>query len=494
MTGFARTLRSEWTKLRTVPAWAAGLLAAAGLIVVVGVLPGLRGSCGTNGPGSACTLPVGPGGEEVTDAVTLVHRPLSGDGSVTVRVSDLTGQVFGMPRTRPVPWAKAGLIIRAGTAGGSSYAAVMLTGDHGVRLQHDYTADLAGGGGGGPRWLRLTRTGGTVTADESPDGRRWTTVGTVRPARLPATVEAGLFVTSPQFSREVHHGPYAGDESGPSMATATFDHLTTRGDWGGADWRSERPGGAAEGRPPVPDVQRDGDTFRVAGSGDLAPAVPGAAGLGVSLTQTLAGTFLALIVVVVLGAVPATAEYRRGLVRTTLAAGPRRVRVLAAKVVVVGTAVFAGGLPAAAVVVTVGRRVLRSRGVYVHPVPLPTEVRIVVGTAALLAVAAVLGLGLGTLLRRGVDAITVAVVGVVLPYVLAISVLPSAAGDWVLRTTPAAAFAVQQAAREYPQVANVYTPNEGYFPLAPWAGFAVLVGWAALVLAAAAVTLCRRDA
>jgi len=43
-------------------------------------------------------------------------------------------------------------------------------------------------------------------------------------------------------------------------------------------------------------------------------------------------------------------------------------------------------------------------------------------------------------------------------------------------------------------VANLYTPANGYFPLPPLAGFAVLAGWAAVVLAAAAVTLRRRDA
>jgi hypothetical protein len=115
-------------------------------------------------------------------------------------------------------------------------------------------------------------------------------------------------------------------------------------------------------------------------------------------------------------------------------------------------------------------------------------------TAALLAVAAVLALGLGALLRRGVTAVTAAVVVIVLPYLLAMTVLPAGAADWLLRISPAAAFALQQAVPEYPQVANVYTPLNGYFPLAPWAGFAVLAAWAGLALGAAAVTFRRRDA
>jgi len=118
----------------------------------------------------------------------------------------------------------------------------------------------------------------------------------------------------------------------------------------------------------------------------------------------------------------------------------------------------------------------------------------VAGTAALLAVAAILALGLGALLRRGVSAVTAAVVVIILPYLLAMTVLPATAAQWLLRFSPAAAFALQQASPEYAHVENLYTPANGYFPLPPWAGFAVLAGWAAIALAAAAVTLRRRDA
>ena len=42
------------------------------------------------------------------------------------------------------PWSKAGLIIKASTRQGSAYAAMMVTGGHGVRMQYDYTQDVAG--------------------------------------------------------------------------------------------------------------------------------------------------------------------------------------------------------------------------------------------------------------------------------------------------------------------------------------------------------------
>jgi hypothetical protein len=494
---FGTALRAEWTKFRTVPGWVLGTVAAAGLIIALGLLPGMQGSCGTHGPGSECVPPTGPGGEQVTDSFTFVHQPLAGDGTVTVRVAALTGQLPGLtpndPRPGVVPWAKAGLIVKAGTGQGSTYAAVMVTGDHGVRMQYDYIHDVPGRSGTTPRWLRLTRTGATLTGAESTDGSNWTTVGTARLTGLPAMAEVGLFVTSPQYAREVHESLNSGASVGPSRATGTFEHLAVHGGWNGAAWRSDRIGGPDNG-PALPGVERDGDAFRVTGSGDIAPSVSGVAGLGTSLTQTLAGTFAGLIVVVVVGAMFVTAEYRHGLIRTTLAANPGRLRMLAAKALVDGAVTFAAGFVAAAVVVVLGQRVLRGNGVYVHPASPATELRIVAGTAALLAVAALLALGLGALLRHGATAVTTAVVVVVLPYLLAMTVLPADSARWLLRVSPAAAFALQQAAHEYPQVDNLYAPSNGYFPLPPWAGLAVLAGWAALALGAAAVLLRRRDA
>ena len=40
---------------------------------------------------------------------------------------------------------------------------------------------------------------------------------------------------------------------------------------------------------------------------------------------------------------------------------------------------------------------------------------------------------------------------------------------------------------------TTYNPSSGYFPLAPWAGFAVLCAYAAAAYAIGAVLLRRRD-
>jgi ABC-type transport system involved in multi-copper enzyme maturation permease subunit len=206
------------------------------------------------------------------------------------------------------------------------------------------------------------------------------------------------------------------------------------------------------------------------------------------------GTFAGLIVVVVIGAMFMTAEYRRGLIRTTLAATPRRGRVLAAKAVVIASVTFAAGLAASVIAVVVGVRLSRDQGVFVFPVSWLTWLRVVAGTAALLAVAAVLALALGTMLRRSAAAVTAAIVAIVVPFVLGVAeVLPFGAAEWLLRVTPAAAFAIQQSAPEYSQVTASYTPPT-FFPLSPSAGFGVLCGYAVLALGLAVCLLRRRDA
>jgi ABC-type transport system involved in multi-copper enzyme maturation permease subunit len=513
--GFAQLLRAEWTKFRTVRGWLIGLLVA--LLVMLGLglfgAGGSSSSCQSTSGGptrsdqgcSTVNPPVGPGGEAVSDSFYLVRQPLSGNGSITVRVTSLTGLIPSgngpVLGNQPglVPWAKAGIIIKASTQPGSAYAAMMVTADHGVRMQDNFTGDTAGQPGAvtasDPRWLRLTRSGDTITGYDSADGTHWTQVGTVQLAGLPPTVQAGLFAASPAY-QDISQG-LGGGENGtiaPSQDTGVFDHVSRSGTWPAGTWTGDYIG-AAYGSG-IGGYHQAGGRFTVTGSGDIAPAVPGQAG-GEDLTVTvfLVGTFAGLIAVIVVATMFITAEYRRGLIRVTLTASPRRGRVLAAKAIVIGSVAFVTGLVAAAAAVIFGTQLARGR-VYVFPVSGLTEVRMVLGTAALVAVAAVLALAVGTMLRRSAAAVTVVIVAIVLPYLLGVvSVLPAGVADWVLRITPAAAFAVQQAVPQYPQVTALYSPSArgGYFPLAPWAGFAVLCGWAAIAVAVALVLLRRRD-
>jgi ABC-type transport system involved in multi-copper enzyme maturation permease subunit len=163
--------------------------------------------------------------------------------------------------------------------------------------------------------------------------------------------------------------------------------------------------------------------------------------------------------------------------------------------VVIGAVVFVVGLIAAAVSVAVGLPREENSGQVLLPAPFLTEARVIVGTAAMLAVCAVFAVALGAILRRSAAAITIAILTVVIPFLLAaLNIVPANVGDWLLRLTPAAGLAIEQSIPRYSQVSTVTSLVQGYYPLSPYAGFAVLCLWAAAGLALALFLLRRRDA
>ena len=99
-TGFGGLLRAEWTKFRSVRGWVIGMILAALLMVFIGVFAAANSNIGcqiNGGPpksGKACVPPIphGPGGEVVHDSFSFVHQPLTGNGSITARVTSLTGE------------------------------------------------------------------------------------------------------------------------------------------------------------------------------------------------------------------------------------------------------------------------------------------------------------------------------------------------------------------------------------------------------------------
>jgi hypothetical protein len=428
---------------------------------------------------------------------------LSGNGSITVRVTSLEG-LQPAEANGPEPWAKAGLIVKAGTAEGSRYAAIMVTGRHGVHLQHDYTHDVAGSSGAvtasSPRWLRLTRSGDRLTGYESADGTRWTEVGDAELPGLGSAAAVGMFVASPDHEETTLTFGGSATVGGPSLARAAFEDVTLADGWSAGAWRGDQVGGpgplngagaSPSGRQPE-GFQESGGRFTVTGSGDIAPSVGGPVA---GLERHLDGTFAALVAAIVVGTMFGTSEYRRRLVRTTFAATPRRGRVLAAKAVVLGVTTFGVGLVASLVSIWLGRSLRDGNGEYLMPASTLTELRVAGGTAALFALAAVLALAVGTIVRRSAAAVALSISLVVLPFLLAVAaVLPLEPAEWLLRLTPAAGFAVQQTLIEYDFVLANYTPPAGYYPLPPWAGFTVTCAWTALALALATVVVRRRDA
>jgi ABC-2 family transporter protein len=347
-------------------------------------------------------------------------------------------------------------------------------------------------------------------------------------------VQAGLFAASPQYALGGQSFASNTPTSVGTRITATFDHVTLAGTRPGAAWAAGPVGfatgpsnGAARGTgatgrqaggthctasgPQQPGhfhetcspgalgatgrFATSGGTATVTGSGgDIAPYVATVDPLG----TVLKGTAIGLIAVVALGALFITGEYRRGLIRTTFTASPRRGRVLAAKAIVIGLVTFAAGLAGTAAALPIAERTLRSGRWASSAFPIWSltsghGLQIVVGTAGLLAAAAILALSAGAVLRRSAGAITAVVALLIVPLILGI-ILPQGPADWLLRLTPAAAFGLQRGTPQYPQVTQACEPYNGCYPLAPWTGFAVTCVWVAAALCVAVWLLRRRDA
>jgi ABC-type transport system involved in multi-copper enzyme maturation permease subunit len=513
---FRAALRSEWTKFRTVRGWLIALVFAALMVVLFTFLQANgkhTGYCTSPNPSSCVTghpyVPTGPGGEAVADSYELVAKRLTGDRTITARITSLAGRIWaGPPNEAPsaadtqpglTSWAKAGLLITPSTRQGSPYAAVMATGGHGDRFQYDYTNDQAGLPGSisntSPRWLRLTRSGDTIAGYDSSNGTSWHRVGSTQLVGLSSTVYIGLFATSPTTS-----------QGSGSQATASFDHVAIGPQ---ADGKAQAPPGAWHGvsigtgpRDFYTTLGNGGyrqvmNSIVVTGSGDIAPAVAEVGGDTAS-DSLLFGLVVALIVLIVIGTVFITSEYRRGLIRTTFAATPGRGNVLVAKAVVIGGVGFVVGAVASAVAIPIGRRFMSANGNYIFPSDSITIARIIIGSGVLVALTAVAVLGVGAVLRRSSVAILAGVVVFVLPTFTGPGIIgPTSSGSaavWLYRVTPAAGFSLLGLLPRSGLVSYRYTMANGYYPLAPWTGLLVLVAYAAAALLAAWVVLRRRDA
>jgi hypothetical protein len=195
---------------------------------------------------------------------------------------------------------------------------------------------------------------------------------------------------------------------------------------------------------------------------------------------SLSGVQLAQIAVGVLGVLLVTSEYATGLIRTTLAAVPRRLPVLWGKAALVTAATLAASLPAVFVAFVAGQSILARAHLSV-PLGDPGVARAVIGGALYLAVAALIGLGLGALLRSTAGGIA-ALFGLLFGVQLAAGFLPGSWADDVGKYVPTTAG----------QAVTLVHPDP-VSSLPPWTGFGVFCGYAAVLLGLAALRMRRGD-
>ena len=108
---------------------------------------------------------VNGGGADIwggTDQFNYVSQPLTGNASIVARVTS---------QSDTDPWAKSGVMIKQSTTGGSSYALLAVTPGNGIAFQYGFNGSASGGSYSFPNaWLKLTRSGNTITAFSSSDG------------------------------------------------------------------------------------------------------------------------------------------------------------------------------------------------------------------------------------------------------------------------------------------------------------------------------------
>lgn len=197
---------------------------------------------------------------------------------------------------------------------------------------------------------------------------------------------------------------------------------------------------------------------------------------------SLTGGMLAQIAIAVLGVLVITSEYASGMIRTTLAAVPQRVAVLAAKATIFSAVTLVVTTTSCLVAFFAGQAILSTEDIGVG-IGDPGALRTVFGTGLYLAILGLLALGIGTLIRKTAGAIT-AMFGVIFVLPVVAALLPSSmkAVERYLPTTAGEAIIIggSNAARDD--------------SLSPWVGLGVFLLYAVVVLAAAAFTLVRRDA
>lgn len=133
---------------------------------------------------------------------------------------------------------------------------------------------------------------------------------------------------------------------------------------------------------------------------------------------TIGGAMVLMLAAASIGALTLVGEYSTGQIRTTFAAVPARRSVLAAKAVVVTAVTTALGAVAAVTSFAVTQAILSARHVGL-PFDYPGASRVILASALLAPVCALVGMGLGALIRHTATTIvTLTLLLLVLPSLL----------------------------------------------------------------------------
>ena len=199
------------------------------------------------------------------------------------------------------------------------------------------------------------------------------------------------------------------------------------------------------------------------------------------ISTSLNGILFSQLAIGVLGVLLISGEYSTGMIRSSLTAVPRRLPVLWAKLGVLAGVAFVLMLVTSFASFFLGQALLSSHHLGVS-IASPNALRDVVGAALYVTVAGLIGMSLGALMRNTAAGIsTMVAVFFVLPPVAGL--LPSSWSSHFVQYLPSNAGEA------------LYGGTHGLaHALAPWTGFGVLCGYAAVLIGFAAWRLRRADA
>lgn len=195
--------------------------------------------------------------------------------------------------------------------------------------------------------------------------------------------------------------------------------------------------------------------------------------------QGFEGAIIGEILTGIVGVLAFTGEYSSGMIRSTLAAVPRRPLAFAAKVAVLGAAVLAASEVLSFAAFFAGEAALRSSVPHASLAE-ASVVRALLMGGAFLFLIALMGLGLGALFRHGAAAIGV-LLGLMFALPLLVRPLP--------HYTSILKFLPQQIAAD-----SVTAVKPVPDALSPWLGLLMMCVYAAIVMAAGYWAFTRRDA
>lgn len=223
--------------------------------------------------------------------------------------------------------------------------------------------------------------------------------------------------------------------------------------------------------------------FAVLAAAVIAPRLGTSERAHVDVVQlALAGLHLSQIAFGVLGALVITGEYGTGMIRTTLAAVPRRRALLAAKALVLTGVTLITATASTIAAYLIFQAALPARTLTGTSLSDPGVARAVVGGGLYLTALALLGFGLGVVLRSSAGAIAT-LFGLLFVPPLLLDLLP---GTW--KSTIGPYIPMQAGDQVYVAVRHEAAA------LSPWVGFGVFCLYAAVAAVIGFVVITRRDA